>query len=508
MFRLSALLFAAACLAVLSGCRGNQADTRTVTVLIESSPTSLDPRIGTDAQSERIDPLIFDSLLRRDAHFLPQPWLAQSWETPDPLTYIFHLCPGVRFHDGRPLTSSDVKWTLDSTVNGTVVTLKAASYATVARVDAPDPLTVVIHLKKPDPQLLLNLADGAFGVVPAGSGRDFGQHPVGSGPFRFVEQEQDRDVIVERNQNSWQPLAHIDRVRFAVVPDAITRALELRKGSADVEVNALTADMVFAMRTDARLAIDAVPGTTVNYLAFNTRDPILKDRRVRQAIAFAINRPLIIHSLLRDHGAVAESLLPEGHWAWTGNIEHHPFDAGRANAMLDAAGWKRDTAGTRFHLALKTSTDDSARLLAVVLQQELHDVGIALDVRSFEFATFYSDITKGAFQMYALRWIGGNEDPAIFHYAYSTESFPPHGSNRGFFSNAALDAALKHADQSGDRSTQREDYVKAQQILAGEMPAVNLWYLDTVLVRNRRLKDVRLSASGNYDFLRTATVSR
>jgi peptide/nickel transport system substrate-binding protein len=501
-----ALALAALAFASVTGCGRGAQESGTLTVLIESSPTSLDPRVGTDAQSERIDALIFDSLVKRDEHFVPQPWLATSWDNPDPLTYVFHLRAGVKFHDGQPLTSRDVKWTLDSTMNGTIISVKAASYATVASVDAPDPATVVLHLKKPDPELLLNVADSAFGVVPYGSSRDFWQHPVGSGPFRFVSQEQDRDVVIARNPNAWQPLPHIPRIRFAVVPDAITRALELRKGSADAEVNALTADMVYAMRDDRNLQIDSAPGTTVNYLAFNTRDAVLRDSRVREAIALAINRPLIIHALLRDQAKVAESLLPVGHWAWTGDIEHHLYDPVRANALLDAAGWKPDAAGVRFHLALKTSTDDSARLLAMVLQQELRAVGIALDVRSFEFATFYADITKGAFQMYALRWIGGNEDPAIFHYAYSTEAFPPHGSNRGFYANAELDRLLNDAGATSEEDRRRADYVKAQQILAREVPAVNLWYLDTVMVRSRRLGNVRLSASGNYDFLRDATL--
>ena len=120
-------------------------------MLIESSPTSLDPRIGTDAQSEHIDSLIFDALVRRDEHFNVQPFLAQSWETPDPLTYVFHLHDGVRFHDGRPLTSKDVQWTIQSILNGDVATVKSQAYRNVDHIDAPDPLTVVFHLRKPDP---------------------------------------------------------------------------------------------------------------------------------------------------------------------------------------------------------------------------------------------------------------------------------------------------------------------------------------------------------------------
>jgi len=142
-----------------------------------------DPRIGTDAQSERIYELIFDALLRRDDHFNVLPGLAERWENPDPLTYVFHLRHGVRFHDGRPLTSKDVKWTFDSLLNGSIRSPKSGTYKSVARVEAPYDSTVVFHLKEPYVSLLWNLSEGAVGIVPYGSGADFNRHPIGSGPF-------------------------------------------------------------------------------------------------------------------------------------------------------------------------------------------------------------------------------------------------------------------------------------------------------------------------------------
>ena len=457
--------------------------------------------------SEHIGSLIFDSLVHKNAHFNLDPWLATSWETPDPLTYRFHLRTDVHFHNGKPLTSADVKYTLDSMRNGTVITAKAGALAHIDHVDAPDAATVVIHLKQPDAALLWNLSDGALGIVPAGSGRDFAFHPIGSGPFRFVSQLQDDEVILERNDNYWQPRPAIARIRFAVVPDAITRALELEKGSADVCINCLTADMVSALVKRPNLQVESGPGTNLNYISFNTQDSVLRDLRVRQAIAYAMNRPLIISSLWRNRAQLAESLLPPEHWAWTGDVQQYPYDPAKANALLDAGGWKRGSDGIRFHLTMKTSTDETSRLLAMILQQQLRDVGIALEVRSFEFATFYSDISKGAFQMYTLRWLGGNEDPDIFRYAYDSHMFPPHGANRGRYVNAVLDGLIKEAGMSSDQALRRTDYVKVQQILAAELPSINLWYLDAVLVHTRRLQNIHISSSGTFDFLRTATVA-
>jgi peptide/nickel transport system substrate-binding protein len=486
------------------GCQPHPADPNTVTVVIESSPANLDPRIGTDAQSERIDELIFDSLVKKDRQFNLQPDLAASWDIPNPLTYIFHLRSGVQFQNGQPLTARDVKWTLDTMRNHSVLTAKYQAFRNISEIDALDAHTVVIHLKEPDAALLWNVSDGAIGIVPYGSGKDFQQHPIGTGPFSFVSQEVDKEVVLRRNPKSWQGVPRIDRLQFHVVPDGTTRALELRKGSADVEQNALTPDMVWSMRRDPQLATSAVPGTEVQYLTFNLRDPHLRDVRVRRAIAYAVDRPLIISTLLHGQAQPAESLLPPNHWAYNGDVRHYGYDPAKARSLLDSAGYRAGHDGVRFHLEMKTSNDEGGRLLAMALQQQLRAVGIALDVRSYEFATFYSDITHGAFGVYGLRWIGGNEDPDIFRYAFASSSFPPHGANRGSYSNAELDQLLEGAATESDQNKRHKAYLRAQEILADEMPSLPLWFLDSVVIYNRRLTGVHASASGNFYFLETA----
>jgi peptide/nickel transport system substrate-binding protein len=497
-----------AALIALTGCHSAPRDPRTVVFLIESSPANLDPRIGTDGQSEHIDELLFDGLVARDANFHFTPALAASWEQPDPLTLIFHLRPGVRFHDGRRLTARDVAWTVNSIRTNQVISPKAAAYASVDMVEARNAQTVVFHLKHADNFLLTNLSTGAFGIVPEGSGRNFWRHPVGTGPFRFVSQRIDQDVVVERNPLSWSGAPKIERVRFAVVPDAITESLELEKGSGDVAINSLPMDSLPVLAARPNLAIEDTPGTQVQYLNFNLLDPVLKDARVRQAIACSIDRKQIIQTLLQGRGQPAESLLPVNHWAYMGDVVRYNFDPARATRLLDEAGYKPGPDGMRFHLTMKSSTQEDVRLLAAVLQQQLARVGIALDLRSYEFATFYSDVTRGAFQLYSLRWIGGNEQPDIFTYAYATTSFSPLGANRGHYSNPRLDALLSDAAKSTNMAQRRSDYVEAQQILARDLPAINLWYRDTVVVHNRRLTHVIPTPSGSYAFLETAELAK
>ncbi len=475
----------------------------TVVMIIENSPTNLDPRVGLDAQSERIDELLFDDLCTRDEHLNVRPGLAERWEVPDPRTYIFHLHKNVKFHDGRPLTSRDVKWTFDSLLQGKIRSTKAAAYRLVDHIDAQDDYTVVFHLKEPFATLLWNVSDGAIGIVPYGSGEEISRHPIGSGPFRFVSAEPDKEVIIERNDGYWGAMAHLQRVRFAVIPDATTRALELRKGSADIAVTSLTGDMVFALERESDLEVLHAPGTVLAYLAFNVRDPILKDVRVRQAVAYAIDRAPMIHYLLRDFGRPAYSLLPPESWAYNGDVPHYDHNPDRARQLLEQAGY-RAVNGVRFHLTLKTSTDENPRLVAAVLQQQLRDVGIALDIRTYEFATFFSDITRGAYQLHTLRWVGGNEDPDIFEYVFHSAKFSPNGANRTYYANPRVDALIDQARAELDQNARKQIYAEIQRILAEDLPYINLWYFENVMVHTKRVQNLTLNPPGNYDFLKTA----
>ena len=492
-------------LPLLSCSRPPEADT--LVMIIESSPTNLDPRVGLDAQSERIDALLFDNLLARDEHLSVQPGLAERWEIPDPRTYIFHLRAGVKFANGQPLTSRDVKWSFDSLLQGKVRSTKASTYRFVDHIDAPDEQTVIFHLKEPWAALLWNVAGGAgMGIVPYGTGAEISQQPVGSGPFRFVSAEQDKEVVIERNNNYWGDQAKVSRVRFMVVPDATTRALELRKGSADLAINALAPDTVLTLRREPSLRVLQGPGTVLAYVAFNLRDPILKDVRVRQAIAYALDRRPHIHYLWRDAARPAASVLPPESWAYDAGVPQYLYDPEKARQLLDAAGFPAVN-GVRFHLTMKTSTEESSRAMAAIFQQQLREVGIALDIRSFEFATFFSDVTHGEFQMYSLRWVGGNEDPDIFEYAFHSSRIIPKGANRQYYSNPRVDALIDAARIEPDQNTRKQDYSAIQQILAEDLPYVDLWYFDNVIVYSARVKNLQLNPSGNYDFLRTAELS-
>jgi peptide/nickel transport system substrate-binding protein len=475
-------------------------------MIIESSPNNLDVRQGTDAQSERVGGLIYEGLAKKDDHFNLVPWLATAWERPDPQTWVFHIRPGVRFHDGKALTADDVAWTIESMTNGALVTAKGGAFRNIDKVSVPAPLAVSVHTKAPDNGLLFNMSDGLFGIVEKGAGRDEGLHPVGTGPFEFVSQLQDKEVVLQRNASYWGGAPHIERVRFEVIPDTITAALEMKKGSADIESNVLSEDMVHALTGLPNLRIEGATGAAVIYANFNTADPVLHDPRVRQAIACAIDRDALIRTLWRGHAVPAETLLPMGSWAAadSSTLAQYPHDVARAVKLLDEAGLKPDASGIRLRFTIKTSTDETVRLEAQAIQQQLRAAGIEMKIRSAEFGTFYSDITHGAFQMYILKWIGVNEDPDIFRYAYASTSFPPKGANRGKYANARVDALLSAAATETDQEVRRQEYVEVQEILAHDLPSIPLFYPNNEVVHSTRVSGIVLNPGGTFDFLRTA----
>jgi peptide/nickel transport system substrate-binding protein len=515
---LSALAVAALALPTLfaAGCNHSSAEPPgTVTFLVETMPASLDPRLGTDARSQQLDGLIFSSLLEHDSTMNLRGDLAERWESPDTRTYVFHLHNGVKFHDGRPLTSADVKFTFDSILSGvrgpntTLQSPKRGAFRAVQSIEAPDALTVIFHLSEPNAAFPWSLVRPAVGIVPNGSGSELAQRPIGSGPLRFVSAQQDEDVVLERNPLYFRDPARIERARFRVVPDAVVRALELRKGTADIELNSLTPDMIPVLAAQKDLAVTEEPGTIFTYISFNCEDEILRNPDVRRALIYATDRATLARTLMRGQARVADGPLPPNNWAYDSNLPQYVYDPVRAEALLEKAGFPRKGGASgimRLHITLKTSTDPLTRLLAEVLQDEWRRVGVDLELRSLEFATFYADITRGNFQLYTLRWVGAINDPDFFEYAFGSKKIPPSGANRGRYRNAELDSLVEHARLEPDREKRRAIYSQVQQIIARDLPYLPLWFQDNISVHRRSVEDVHLGPGGDYEFIAGVTL--
>ena len=481
----------------LPGCANtSSADPGVVTVALDQNPDSLDPRIGQNAASQHLAELIFNSLVRKDEKAAILPDLALRWEMPDPKTYVFHLRDDVRFHDGRPLTSKDVQYTFRSMLDGTVPTTKAGHpYNLIASIEAPDSYTVIFKLKDVYASFLLNMAVGVIGIIPDGSGKDFGRHLIGSGPFKLVRYVQDQDVVLERNDSYFGKRASVSGLRFRIIPEEIVTALELRKGSLDIALNVLAPDMVEVLKNDPKLKVMESGGTNYQYMAFNLTDPVLRDVRVRQAFAYGIDREQIIKYLWRNQARPAVSLLAPNNWAYNGEVRTYPYDPQRARELLREAGYEHLT------FTYRTNNDnDTARQTASILQQQLREIGVTMQIQGNEFATFFADVIKGNFQVYSLRWIGVN-DPDIFNAVFHSKSVPPNGFNRGHYSNPKVDELIEFARGEVDVEKRRDAYREVQRIVAEELPYISLFYTDNVCIYAKRIEGIRLYPAADFAFL-------
>ncbi len=448
-----------------------------VVVALASAPIHLDTRIGTDQASGRVFQLISSGLVTKTPAGELVPDLATSWEILDGgARYRFHLRRDAVFHDGRPFGAEDVVWTFRSMLDGTVVSPKRGGFPLLERVEEVDPHTVDFVLGEPYGALLPNLTSWV-GILPRGAmPEEMNSQPVGTGPFRLIERRPDR-VTVEAFERHWGGRPLIDRVVLREIPDSTVRALELRKGTVHLVVNDLPPDVVADFRERPRFKVVESPGSNYAYLGVNLEDPLLFDRRVRRALLLAIDRQRLVDHLWRGLGVVTETVLRPGHWAHHEGLEPTPYDPTAAMALLDESGYADpdgDGPLPRFRVTYKTSTDETALLQAQIVQSMLAAVGVEVEIRSHEFATFYNDIKQGNFQLFSMIWTG-IVDPDFFTLILHSKSIPPAGANRGRYRNPEFDRVIDAGAQLTDRAERRHHYLRAQEIFAHDLPYLSLF---------------------------------
>jgi peptide/nickel transport system substrate-binding protein len=488
-----------------SACRSSPpADPNVITIAVRSGPTTLDPRQGNDEGSQRVSQLVFNSLMEWGDDLRVHPALAERLEHPDLLTYVAHLRRGVRFHDGHELTSRDVVYTFAAFVDPAFVSPLKGAYKVLRSVTALDDATVRFTLTEPFAAFPIQLVLPP--IVPADSGDRMRTTPVGTGPYRFVRYDTDDAVVLSAFEGFWNGPVSNAGVVVKVIPDDTMRGLDLRKGATDLVINDLPADIVHQLSQDGEFRVKPSPGLDFSYIGFNMRDPIVADRRVRHAIGYAINRQAIITYMRRGLARPASGLLPDQAWAFEPDVHRFTYDPDRARRLLDQAGY-RDPDGDgpqpRLRLSLTISSNEETRLQSAVVQEDLRRVGIDLDLRSYEFATFYADVLKGRFQLFSLTWTGGSlVDPDILRRVFHSDQTPPLGFNRGYYANPEVDRLIDLATQAADETDRARYYRGAQRLIADEAPYIPIWNRTNVIVAQRSLDGLHLNAIGDFQALR------
>ncbi len=493
------------CTLAFCGCgAASPTNPNVIVASLTTGPNNLDARIGTDDSSQKLHDLIYDNLVELDEHLRVVPRLAERLDHPDPLTYVVTLRQGVRFHNGRELTADDVVFTYGCMLDPDFVSAKKGGYRELASIVARDKYTVVFNLKTPFESFPINM--NVLPIVPAGSGPELREHPIGTGPYRFIRYDVDDKVELQAFADYYGGRPRNDGLVLRIVPDEVMRGLELRKGTIDLVVNDVSPDIVHQLRHEASLQTIEAPGVDYQYIGVNLNDPILSDVRVRRALAYAVNRQAIVDYLRRGLAAPSIGMLPPTSWAFSADAESFEFAPEKARALLDDAGYPDadgDGPGVRLSLTLKVSNIEFNRLQSTVIQQDLRGVGIALDIRTYEFATLYADVLSGAFQLFTLQWTGGSlADPDILRRVFHSGQVPPVGFNRGRYRNAEVDALLDRASSSTSEDERLGLFRHVQNIVARDVPYISLWYKTNVAVARRSISGIRLSPLADLHFLK------
>ncbi|MBL1141686.1 MAG: ABC transporter substrate-binding protein [Proteobacteria bacterium] len=474
---------------LVSGCADSNRNS--IAFGLNAAPVTLDPRFATDAVSYRITRLIYRSLIDFDEQFQVKPDLA-SWEQLALDHYRFTLGDeGREFHNDSRLTASDVKATYESVLNPETVSPHRASIEMIESMEVIDEDTLDFKLSRPDPLFPGRLV---ISILPAKlilEEHDFSRVPIGSGEMKIVEWKDDSRLKLIRLKDN-------QLIEFITLKDPTVRVLKLLRGEIDLIQGNLSPEVVTWLTERESVRVNKKQGDTFTYLGFNLEDEVTGNELVRRAIAYAIDRDSIIKYVMRNAARKAGAIFPPNHWAGNTELTGYEYDPEKAKTLLKQAGY---SIGSPLKISYKTSSDPFRLRLATIIQDQLKTVGIDVDIRSYDWGTFYGDIKAGRFQMYSLSWVG-LKMPDVFRYVFHSLSIPPNGANRGRFNNTEVDALIEKAELEPSLIKQAEYYRELQQILFDTLPAIPLWYEDNVVAMRNEIQGYTLSTDGNFDSLK------
>jgi peptide/nickel transport system substrate-binding protein len=496
------LLFSPLVLPILGGCGR---DTSTLEGVLRfglaNAPRNLDPRLATDATSERINRLLYSRLVELDDQGLPVPGVAH-WEVLSATHYRFVLGDSGRdFWDGTGLQAADVAATYASILEPATASPHRALLSLIREIRVLDADRLEFLLREPDPLFPAYLG---IGILPAAAlaaalaaGRPFAEEPLGSGPFRMLDRPEPGRLRLERRRDG-------QVLELITVKDPNVRVMKLLRGEIQMLQNDLSPELVRFLEqrggTDGSggsIRVETRPGVNFSYLGFNLADPLTGQLPVRQAVAQAVDRQALVRHLFHGRARLAESLFPPGHWVGHPGLEPHTYDPGAARDRLEALGFTPERPLT---LTLKTTSDPFRVRLATAIQAQAAEAGIRIRVQSHDWGTFFGDVKAGRFQLFLLTWVGIRL-PDIFRYAFHSASVPPVGANRGRYASGEADRLIEAARARPTLAEQAPIYRALAERLHRDLPCLGLWYEDQVVALRAEVQGYRLAADGNYDGL-------
>jgi len=482
------------CLLSLPGCQPRQQEPGLLRVGMAQMPITLDPRYATDAASARVQEFVHRGLIRLDEHFNAVGDVAARWQQDSPLKWHFSLKSDIHFSNGALLQAGDVVATLKAVLNPKLASPLAAGFAAIASVNAPNRHEVVIRLNRPDASLLTHLN---LGILPASvASKPHRAHDtIGCGPYQLRSWNDSALTLTRVHDSGAAQADYPASIRFISVKDPVTRILKLQRGELDFVQNDLPPHLLSYIRAQPQLRMQTRPSTTFTYIGLNMQDRILKDVRVRRALALALDRNKLKKALYADLPELAETVLTPDHWA-SSPLPRTPFDPVAAAKLLDDAGFPRRADAFRFSINYRTSTDPSRLRIATAIAAMWRRIGVNTSIESLEWGGFYARIKRGDFQLFSLAWVGIN-DPDIYRWILHSSMWPPKGANRGRYSNKQVDGWLDLAAAAQSQRRRQQLYANVEAQMHRDVVYIPLWYDPVIAVSGPRLSGFKPRPDGS-----------
>ncbi|MCX5857380.1 MAG: peptide-binding protein [Deltaproteobacteria bacterium] len=489
-------------------------------IMVEGSigdASNLIPLLSSDSASHEIAGMIFNGLVKYDRDINVVGDLAESWDiSKDGLAITFHLRKGVRWHDGHPFTAEDVLYTYRVTVDPKTPTAYAGDFLKVKKAEVLDPHTFRVTYDRPFAPALMSWGSA---VLPKHllDGKDItrsplARRPVGTGPYKFKEWVTGQKIVLTTNPDYFEGRPYIDGYITRIIPDTATMFLELRANGIDrmsltpLQYSRQTENNLFRQnfKKYRYLSFGYV------YLGYNLRKPVFADRRVRQAIAYAVNKQEIIDGIMLGLAKEATGPYKPGTWAYNSRVKTYPYDPQKARALLAEAGWQDangdgilEKNGEPFVFEIITNQGNEIRAkCAEIIQKRLAEVGISVKIRVLEWAAFVNDfIKKGRFDATILGWTV-SMDPDIYDVWHSSKTKPDE-LNFIAYKNAEVDELLEQGRSTFDQKQRKKCYDRIQEILAEDQPYLFLYVPDALPIIQKRFRGIEPAPLGiGYNFIK------
>lgn len=464
-----------------------------ISIAMKADPKTLDPQKSIDTMSNKSITLIYDTLLDLDENLNLKPNLAESWERLDDCNVVFHLKKGVKFHNGEELKAEDVKFTLERAASSpqTLYLFKPITKVTVI-----DDYTVQVTTDKPFGALLNNLAAVQGGIVSKKAvleyGDDYVNHPVGTGQYKLKEWLPGNKIVFEGFKDAYQGAPNFEELTYLTIPEVSNRMIALETGEVDVAFDIGIMDKE-TIENSNNLELVEVESPALLYLGFDQTNPIYQNKKLREAIAYAIDNQTFVDVVFRGSAVAGDSPLPKASPAYNGNVKKYNQDIEKAKKLLAEAGYPN---GLDIEL---WCMDDGPRVdMCVIIQDQLKKIGINVEIKIFEFGAYVSKTALPNKELYFLSWnSSGDGDVALYPLFHSSQHGAP--GNRSFYSNKEVDKLLDKARVSVDEEERRSLYKEVQNILQEDLAIYALAYPKINLAKNKELKGLIFKKNGDID---------